>query len=417
MKVSEVMSKQVDYVSTETKVKDVCRLIFGAGINGVPVLEKKKVVGFITEKDILAPFFPSITEYIEDPFRSSDFEAMEQNVKDLLNLPVRKLMSSDPTTINESTPLLRAQSLMMVKKIGRLPVVDDNGNLVGIISRGDIFRAVVGDKLPFSSEEEYHDWLSKHYDLVVDWDTRLGFEIPDLTRVFRRNKDKKIIDVGFGTGEHDIALAKNGFEVFGVEASALMTTTANNKRAKLPEDLASKLEFVSGNYIEKLKDKKGIFDAAIFMGNALGHTAENYEKVLQVVSEALKKKGSTIVMQIINYKKVFDLHKGFVEINFAESKMGPEKRYVFLEFYDTGKKPGEILTLNMEIINHDGKKWKHRSLNSTKVIYLNEEIVTKLLKKHGFKNIKFYGSRYKHPLFENALDPREHDYLNIIATR
>lgn len=417
MKVSDVMSKQVDYVSTETKVKEVCRLIFGAGVNGLPVCEKKKVVGFITEKDILAPFFPTISEYIEDPFRESDFEAMEHNVKDVLSLPAKKIMSKDPTTIHPSTPLLRAQSLMMVKKVGRLPVVDDEGFLVGIISRGDIFRSVVGDRLPFTSEEEYHDWLSKHYDLVVDWDTRLGNEIPDLTRLFKKNKDKNIIDIGFGTGEHDIALAKSGLNVLGVEASKLMTSTANIKKSKLPEDLAEKLEFISGDYTNVLKDRNGQYDAAIFMGNAFGHTDDNYKKVFASVSSALKKKGATIVMQIINYHKVFDVHKGFVELNFADSKSGPEEKYVFLEFYDQGKKPGEILTLNMEIINHDGKKWKHRSLNSTRVVYLDQNIVTKLLKKHGFKNIKIYGCRYKMPLFAQPLDPREHDWLNVVATR
>ena len=62
MKVSDVMSKQVDFVSTNTSVKDVCRLIFGRGINGVPVCKGKKVVGFVTERDILSKFYTSIQD-------------------------------------------------------------------------------------------------------------------------------------------------------------------------------------------------------------------------------------------------------------------------------------------------------------------------------------------------------------------
>ncbi len=417
MKVADVMSKQVDHVSPETKVKEVCRLIFGAGINGVPVQEKKKVVGFITEKDILALFFPTISDYIQDPFRASDFEAMELNVNDILNLPVKRVMSKEPTTINAATPVLRAQSLMMVKKVGRLPVVDDDNNIVGIISRGDIFRAVVGDKLPFTSEEEYHDWLSKHYDLVVDWNRRLGNEIPDLRKLFHKHNIKKVLDVGFGTGEHDIALVKNGFNVLGIEASLLMTKAANAKREKLPEDLIDKIEFLRGNYPELLANKKGQFDAAIFMGNALGHTAEQYQKVIASTASALKAKNSVMVLQLVNYHKVFAVHNGFVGINFADAKNGPEKKYVFIEFYDTGAKPGDILTLNMEIIDNDGKKWKHRSLNSSRVTYINQAIITRLLKKNGFNKISIYGSRYKDPLFEQSLDEREHDWINIIATR
>lgn len=417
MKVADVMSKQVDYVSPETKVKEVCRLIFGAGVNGVPVQEKKKVVGFITEKDILSLFFPTISDYIQDPFRASDFEAMELNVVDILNLPAKKIMSKDPTTINASTPVLRAQSLMMVKKVGRLPVVDNEGHIVGIISRGDIFRAVVGDKLPFTSEEEYHDWLSKHYDLVVNWGSRIDAEIPGLTELFKEHKVKGVLDVGFGTGEHDIALAKHGFNTFGIEASKLMTHAANSKKTKLPEDLSNKIEFHSGHYTEMLKGIKGKYDAAILMGNALGHTGNEYQKVLSAVSQALKSRDSVVVIQLVNYYKIFNLHNGFVDINFANAKHGIDEKYVFLEFYDTGRRPGELVTLNMEIINHDGKKWKHRSINSTKVVYLTKEIVARILKRNGFKNISYHGSRHKEPIFDRSVNEREDDWLTIVATR
>ena len=58
MKVANVMSRQVDYVTKNTSVKDVCRLIFGRGINGVPVREGKKIVGFITERDVISKFYP-----------------------------------------------------------------------------------------------------------------------------------------------------------------------------------------------------------------------------------------------------------------------------------------------------------------------------------------------------------------------
>lgn len=417
MRVSDAMSKHVDFVSVDTKIKEVCRLIFGAGINGVPVCRQRKVVGFITEKDILSLFLPNIKEYVENPLGEGDFEGMEQKVNEILSFPAKKLMSQNPTTINADTPILKAQSLMMIKKVGRLPVVDDKGDLIGIISRGDIFRTVVGDKLPFTSEEKYHDWLSKHYDLVVDWSTRLGNEIPDLTLLFKKEKVKNVIDVGFGTGEHDIALAKKGFDVLGIEASKLMTKRANKKREKLPELEAKRLDFESGDYSEVLKNRKTQYDAAIFMGNALAHIAKNYKRVLESVIKSLNPKHSVLVFQIINYEKVFKRHKGFVEINFAKSKFGNEHQYAFLEFYDTNKKPDDMLTLNMEILNSDGKKWKHLSLNSTQITHIDKEIIEKLLKKYGYKNISFFGSRYLGNLFKDPFDPEHSDWLNVLAVR
>ncbi|HZQ29459.1 MAG TPA: CBS domain-containing protein, partial [Patescibacteria group bacterium] len=83
MRVAEIMNKQVEFVTTETPVIDVSSLIFGRSINGVPVVENKKLVGFITERDILQKFFPKVSEYVEDPFREGNFETMEEKVDEI----------------------------------------------------------------------------------------------------------------------------------------------------------------------------------------------------------------------------------------------------------------------------------------------------------------------------------------------
>lgn len=147
MKVLNAMSKKVDFVTPKTKVKEVSKLIFVHHINGVPVLKGKKVIGFITERDILHQFFPSITEYMEDPVNESNFEKMEKNIARIFDMTADKIMSKHPVTIHTNSPLLEAQSLMFMHKIGRLPVVDDKKNIVGIIAKGDIFRYLVGRKL------------------------------------------------------------------------------------------------------------------------------------------------------------------------------------------------------------------------------------------------------------------------------
>src|SRR3989338_3301107 len=98
MRVADVMSKHVDFVSENTKVEKLSLLIFGRGINGVPVCRNKKVIGFVTERDILSKFYPSIQEYVEDPFRSSDFEGMEIKVKEIFELNADQIMSKNPTT-------------------------------------------------------------------------------------------------------------------------------------------------------------------------------------------------------------------------------------------------------------------------------------------------------------------------------
>lgn len=417
MKVADVMSTQVDYIASKDKVRDAARIIFGRGINGLPVCHNKKVVGFIAEWDILSHFYPSMTEYVEDPIHASNFEDMERKVGEVFSLSVDKIMSKSPITVMANTPLLRAQSLMSVSGVGRLPVIDEDKNLIGIISQGDIFRVIVGDNLPLTADQEYHDWQAKHYDMTVDWKKRLGNEIPDLSALFKRKKVTDVLDIGFGTGEHDIALAREGFNVLGVESARLMNEIALKKMARLPESLRKRLEFIPGWYPDILKKMDRKFGAAIFMGNAFPHLEKNYKKVLTSVSNVLLPKDSVIVMQIVNLEKILKVKKRFVDLNFGESKHGFPREHAFVRFYDPPKRREDIATLNMSIFDFDGRKWKHRTLNSTPIMYLDRPSLEKILKEAGFKKVSFYGGMFFGPLFRESFKPLESDWLNVIAER
>ena len=144
MQVKDIMQTNVDYVTPVTSVKEVAKLIFIHGINGVPVLDKKTIVGMVTERDILEHFYPTLEEYMEDPVHEADFEKMEDKVDEILDMPAKKIMNRRITTIGPDQPILKAQSTMFVKKVGRLPVVDKNKNLIGIVTKSDIFTAIVG---------------------------------------------------------------------------------------------------------------------------------------------------------------------------------------------------------------------------------------------------------------------------------
>ena len=335
MKVADAMSRHVDYVSEDTKVEKLSILIFGRGINGVPICKNKKVVGFVTEKDILSKFYPSIQEYVEDPFSSSDFEGMEMKVQQIFELRASEIMSKKPATVTPETPLLRAHSLMSIEKIGRLPVVDDNGNLVGIISKGDIFRALVGDKLLFSEDEDYTDWLSKTYYASVDVQNRLDHEIPDLLKVFSENKVQKVLDVGCGTGDHVIDLAKKGFEAVGIDRSKAMINEANRRKKNMSEAAREKGKFIKMDMEDACcsKFKKGSFDAVLFMGNTISHNPHKYRDAVKDAARVLTDKG-VMIFQVTNFEKVLKTQKRLLSFNFSKIKDEPGKEYAFLEFYD-----------------------------------------------------------------------------------
>ena len=422
MKVSDVMSKQVDYVGVDTTVRDVCRLIFGRGINGVPVCKNKKVIGFITERDILAKFYPTMQDYVEDYAHARDFEAMEDKVSEIFALKAIDVTSKNPTTVGSDTPILHANSLMAVHKIGRLPVVDEKGNLVGIIAKGDIFRAAVGDRLELAEDEEYNDWLSKRYYLTVDWKSRLSFEMPDLIKVFRERDVERVLDIGCGTGEHVIELAKHGFTAFGIERSKLMVEAANKNRESLPKTIQERVAFIYGEYENLIPSlQKKDLHAAIVMGNSLSHNPYNYKTVIKKTANILSRK-KLMIFQVTNFEKVLKTQKRLLNFSFLKNdyEASPYQEHLFLEYYDPPR-DGKTLLKTFAIFDFTGKRWKFYGVRNALFAYLTKEEIERTLKACGYRSISFYGSSFDGRkwdyLFRKSFKPLESDWLNVVARR
>lgn len=418
MKVSDIMQKHVEFVTSDTKVLDVARIIFGRRINGLPVCENKKVVGFITDTDILLKLHPTMQEFAEDPLSSVNFEGMEGKAREVLGLTVKEIMSNRPIVISVDDPLLKADSLMRLRDVGRLPVVDDKENLVGIISMGDIFKSIVGKKIPYLESEEYHDWIAQHFDLAMGWESRLTAEIPPLTDLFKKNDVKKIIDIGCGTGGHTIELAKNGFEVLGLENSQLMFKVARDKWKKLPKNLQKKVNFINGDYVEILSKIREQYNAAIFMGSAFSHIPYKYMQVLDKLELVLSKKNALIVMQIANHERAINYNGGLRRFNVKQSKLSPEWKHAYLWFYDSFyNTKGEPLMLNAAIFDFDGNMWTVKGMNRVATMLFSREDLENMLKRFNFSRVSFYGSEGFEPLFKNEFKPSKSDWLNVVARR
>ena len=61
------------------------------------------------------------------------------------NTPVRQVMTTDVLTLRPSDTVDAAARALAERGVGGAPVVDDDGRLVGIVSRGDLVRAIFGD--------------------------------------------------------------------------------------------------------------------------------------------------------------------------------------------------------------------------------------------------------------------------------
>lgn len=155
MKVSEVMTKDVITCRPSDPVDGVVKLMSEKDISGLPVVDGDKVVGMVTEADIMrllvvpepsrTLWMPSPLEVlIEIPLKEIiQLRRLQQSVKDAGGQNVGNIMQKDVLSISPDDDIEDAASAMVKHKVNRLIVLKD-GKLVGIITRDDIIHGLGG---------------------------------------------------------------------------------------------------------------------------------------------------------------------------------------------------------------------------------------------------------------------------------
>jgi CBS domain-containing protein len=140
MLVSEIMTRTPKTVTPDTKLLEVVSLMCLFRYSGLPVVEGDKLVGVIAEKDVLHRMFPTLEE-VMDGMSSPDYDKMMLQYKDVVNLKVSDLMSQSVISVSPDMHVLRAATIMVRHKFRRIPVAD-GGQLIGMLSLGDIHKAI-----------------------------------------------------------------------------------------------------------------------------------------------------------------------------------------------------------------------------------------------------------------------------------
>lgn len=143
MKVKELMDTNAVSVSPETTYEEVARLLYTHQVSGAPVLDdKERVIGFVSEKDIVRILYPWYKSFYESPESYTDMEARESKAGDIRNTKVEVFMKRNIITVTPDDPIMKACALMLAHDINRLPVVE-YGKVVGAVSRDSIYKAVL----------------------------------------------------------------------------------------------------------------------------------------------------------------------------------------------------------------------------------------------------------------------------------
>lgn len=139
-KAREIMTRDVAAVRVDTPLQKVAELMAGRGVSGVPVLDAAdRVVGVISEKDFLkAMSSGGITSFmglVAECLRDKGCKAPVIKARQ-----AGELMNSPAVTVTEDTPVIEIAALFKEKAINRAPVLDAQGRLTGIVSRGDLLE-------------------------------------------------------------------------------------------------------------------------------------------------------------------------------------------------------------------------------------------------------------------------------------
>lgn len=150
MKVEDVMSRDVVTVDVSTPLRDVAAVLASKKISGLPVVADDGLVGIVSEADILAK------ERGETRNRGGLFSfLLDDRATAELKLEARtagEAMSAPVITVGPGCPISEAAGLMIDEGVNRLPVVDDEGRLLGIVTRADLVRAFVRNDATLAEE-------------------------------------------------------------------------------------------------------------------------------------------------------------------------------------------------------------------------------------------------------------------------
>ena len=132
MLVKNWMSKEVITVGVDDSMQNAIYILQEQNINILPVVENGNLVGIITDRDLK---------------KASPSDATTLDMHELLflisKIKVSDLMKKPVYTTQPDLTIEEAAAVLLEKKISGLPVVNENGKLIGIITRSDIFQVVI----------------------------------------------------------------------------------------------------------------------------------------------------------------------------------------------------------------------------------------------------------------------------------
>lgn len=145
----DIMTPNPVTAARDTDIVEAARTMLERRFNGLPVVEDGKLVGMITQSDLVALQkrleLPSVFTVLDGFIPLSSTDDMEEEIRKIAAATVGAAMTADPVTVGPEATVEEMATLMAEKKIHTLPVVE-GGSLVGVVGKEDILRTLLPSK-------------------------------------------------------------------------------------------------------------------------------------------------------------------------------------------------------------------------------------------------------------------------------
>jgi CBS domain-containing protein len=139
MKISEIMTKEVKTLSPDTPAVEALNRLFENRISGLPVVDGQgKLVGMFTEKDILRAILPSYVSQVGRFVYENSPKTIKCKIARLAGAKVGELMRKEVVKVSEGSPVCEVAHIMLTQNVRRVPVVDGEDRVKGIVARSDV---------------------------------------------------------------------------------------------------------------------------------------------------------------------------------------------------------------------------------------------------------------------------------------
>ena len=147
MKAKDIMTEDVIRVKPDTPVSTAARLFREKALSGLPVVDDEgNLVGIVTEVDLIArharPHFPAYVQFLDSIIYLESSKRFKESMRRILATAVSDLMTTPAQSVDPEMEVQDLAAFMVEHRVNPVPVVTEDGDLVGIVSHTDVLEMI-----------------------------------------------------------------------------------------------------------------------------------------------------------------------------------------------------------------------------------------------------------------------------------